>query len=134
MERIRGAYCEVGRVELGEPRPDMPDTLCLLVTEGEALGRRGGAGAPLTDWRLVAELEVESAGGVVEPYAKFSVEEDGVAEEEWECWPLERTFWLASTLSSVRKLALERLRKSERNEGAMTMEGEAFLCIYFTWA
>jgi hypothetical protein len=71
--------------------------------------------------RLVAELEVESAGGVVEPYARFSV------EEEWECWPLEGPFWLPSTLSSVRKLAFERLRKSERNEGAMTLEGDDFI-------
>lgn len=32
---------------------------------------------------------------------------------------------VVSALSSVRKLALERLRKSERNEGAMAGDGEA---------
>ena len=78
------------------------------------------------DWRLVAELEVERAAGEVDAYARFSVEEDGVAEEwawAWEWWP-------ASTLSSVRKLALERRRKSERNEGAMAMEHEF---SYLAW-
>lgn len=49
MDSIRGAYCEVGSVELGAPRPDMPETLCLLVPEGEACGRAGGGSAPLMD-------------------------------------------------------------------------------------
>lgn len=66
MERIRGAYCEVGRDELGAPRPDMPETLCRLLTEEGTAGREGRT-EPFMDFRLEAELESESAGGVVEP-------------------------------------------------------------------
>lgn len=96
-DRIRGAYCEVGRVVLGAPNPDMPETLCLLVTEGAAYGRKGRPGVPLPlvfplafplplpmDWRLVAELELERTGGGV-PKGRFTEEVEGVAAEE--CWP-----------------------------------------------
>lgn len=68
----------------------------------------------------MAELDVERPGGVVEPGGRCREEEDGVTEEEWTPL-LERPFCPASTLSSVRKLALDRLRRSERNEGAMAV-------------
>lgn len=88
MDRIRGAYCEVGRVVLGAPSPDMPDTLCLLVREGAAAGRKGRPGVPLPlglplafpfalpmVWRLVAEVEVDMTGGGV-PKGRFTEEEE----------------------------------------------------------
>lgn len=84
IDRIRGAYCEVGSFEFGAPKPDMPETLCLLVTEGAPLGRKGKPGVPLPiDCRLVAELWVERAGGVDAPKGKLTEEVDGVAVEEW---------------------------------------------------
>jgi hypothetical protein len=72
-------------------------------------------------WRFDAELELVSWGGVVPPYIEFNVEEDlFVVGAE----PLLDPFiplasLLESVLRSVRKLALERLLKSFRNEGAI---------------
>jgi hypothetical protein len=66
---------------------------------------------------LEAELEFMSAGGVVPPYIEFNVEEDFVVGTE-SFVPLEPPL-LESVLRSVLELALERLRKSFKNEGAI---------------
>jgi hypothetical protein len=64
------------------------------------------------------ELELQRAGGVVAPEAEFRVEDDGERTASWK--PLEGPWWKsAALLSSVLKLALDRLRRSFRNEGAM---------------
>jgi hypothetical protein len=49
IDRIRGAYGDVGRDDLcdGEPRPDIPDTLYLLLEDVDIVGRAGIGGAPL---------------------------------------------------------------------------------------
>lgn len=49
IERILGAYGDTGRVALcdGEPSPDIPDTLYLLLEDVDIAGRAGIGGAPL---------------------------------------------------------------------------------------
>jgi hypothetical protein len=119
MDNTRGAYCEVGRDELcdGAPNPDMPETLYRLLEEVERFGRFGRvpvgrAGGPLEVWgRLEVEREMGTAGGVVEPYVEFRVEDEA---------PLDPPM-LESVLLSVMKLALDRLRRSFKNEGAMVV-------------
>jgi hypothetical protein len=53
----------------GEPKPDIPDTLYLLLEEVEIVGRAGGTGGALLTrfWRLGEELEFASVGGVFPP-------------------------------------------------------------------
>lgn len=63
-----GAYCEA--FCNGEPRPDIPDTLYLLLADVKTEGRVGmGRGVPFAIklWRFEAEFELVSAGGVVPP-------------------------------------------------------------------
>lgn len=52
IDKIRGAYGDAGSVdvEAGDPRPDMPDTLCLLVDLEETTGRTGGRGGTLSNF------------------------------------------------------------------------------------
>lgn len=120
IDRILGAYGDVGRDIFcdGEPSPDMPDTLYLLLEDVDIVGRAGIGWAPslFNICRLVAELEFVRAGGVVPPYVEFRVEEDFVVGTE----PFVRFVpLLESVLRSVLKLALERLRMSFINEGAI---------------
>lgn len=76
---MRGAYGEVGREDFGagEPSPDMPDTLYLLLADVRAFGLVGGC-MLLRFCRFDAEFEVVSIGGVVPPYNEFKVDEDFV--------------------------------------------------------
>jgi hypothetical protein len=71
MDNIRGAYGDGGIDDFcdGEPNPDMPDTLYLLLEEVEIVGRAGGNGGGLLArvWRLGEELEFASVGGVFPP-------------------------------------------------------------------
>lgn len=75
IDRIRGAYGEVGRVDFGEgdPKPDMPDTLYRLLEDVETVGRMFGRGGGVLNcccWRFPAEGDLDSkddAGGVVAP-------------------------------------------------------------------
>ena len=71
MERIRGAYGDGGIEDFceGDPKPDIPDTLYLLLEEIEIVGRAGGSGGGLLAriWRLGEEVEVVSVGGVLPP-------------------------------------------------------------------
>jgi len=124
MDNTRGAYCEVGRDELcdGAPNPDMPETLYLLLEEVERFGRVlvGRAGGPLEVWgRLEVEREMGTAGGVVEPYVEFRVEDEAAIGAE-PLVPLDPPM-LESVLLSVVKLALDRLRRSFKKEGAMVV-------------
>jgi hypothetical protein len=123
IDKILGAYGDVGRDDFcdGEPRPDIPDTLYLLLEDVDIVGRAGIGGGPLLSsvWRLEAELEFVSAGteGVVAPYVELKVEEDFVVGTE-PFVPLDPPL-LESVLRSVLKLALERRRMSFKNEGAI---------------
>jgi hypothetical protein len=117
MDKIRGAYGEVRFEDFiaGDPRPDMPETLCLLLEDVDKFGRFGGRGGGMlpTYCRLEAELDLVSIGGVFPP--EFNVDVDFVVGTE--LWvPL-----LESVLRSVLKLALDRRRMSLRNEGAIGM-------------
>lgn len=51
MESILGAYCDVGREDLllddGDPNPDIPDTLYLLLDDVDIVGRGGTGGGIL---------------------------------------------------------------------------------------
>lgn len=49
IDSILGAYGDVGRVVFcdGEPSPDIPDTLYLLLEDVDTVGRAGIGGAPL---------------------------------------------------------------------------------------
>lgn len=71
MDTILGAKGDVGKEEFkadGEPRPDIPDTLCLLFKEAGPAGRAWGNWAMDPKiWRLEVELDVSKTGGVVEP-------------------------------------------------------------------
>jgi len=117
MDSIRGAYGDGGIFDFcdGDPKPDMPDTLCRLLDEVEIVGRAGGNGGGLLArfWRLGEELEVANVGGVFPPYVEFKVDEDCVLPAE----PLVPV--LESALPSVLKLALDRRRISLKNEGAI---------------
>lgn len=117
IERIRGAYGD-GGIDVfcdGDPKPDIPDTLYLLLEEVEIVGRAGGNGGGLLArfWRLGEEVEVVSVGGVLPPYVEFNVDEDCVFAAE----PLVPL--LESALPLVRKLAFDRRRMSLKNEGAI---------------
>ena len=48
MDRILGAYCDVGRDDFGEgaPKPAMPETLCRLLRGTGGGGREGIGDAP----------------------------------------------------------------------------------------
>lgn len=121
MDNIRGAYGDVGRDDFwdGDPSPDIPDTLYRLLEDVEIVGRAGGGGGRFPKvWRLDAEFELVSAGGVVPPYVEFKVEEDFVVGTE-PLVPLNPLPLLESVLLSVLKLALERLRISFKKEGAI---------------
>ena len=97
----------------------MPDTLYRLLEDVEIVGRTGGGGGRLPKvWRLEAEFDLLSAGGVVAPYVEFNVEEDFVVGTE-PLVPLDPLPLLESVLLSVLKLALDRLRISFRKEGAI---------------
>jgi hypothetical protein len=117
IDSILGAYGEVGRLDFcdGDPKPDIPDTLYLLLDDVDIVGRVGssGGGRLAKDWRFEAEFELVRIGGVVPPNVEFNVEEDFVAGTE----PLVPL--LESVDLSVLKLALERLRMSFKNEGAI---------------
>lgn len=76
IDRIRGAYGEVGRVDFGEgdPKPDMPDTLYRLLEDVETVGRTFGSGGGVPNCccccRFPAEGDLvrkDDAGGVVVP-------------------------------------------------------------------
>jgi hypothetical protein len=71
MDSIRGAYGDGGIDDFcdGEPKPDMPDTLYLLLEEVEIVGRAGGSGGGLLArfCGLGKELEAASVGGVFPP-------------------------------------------------------------------
>ena len=71
IDRILGAYGDVGRDDFcdGDPSPDIPETLYLLLEDVDIVGRAGIGGAPLlfNVCRLEAELEFVRAGGVVAP-------------------------------------------------------------------
>ena len=73
IDNIRGAYGEVGRDDFddGDPSPDIPETLYLLLEEVDIVGRFGGIGGGVgrlpSDCRLEAELESISVGGVAVP-------------------------------------------------------------------
>jgi hypothetical protein len=49
IDSILGAYGDVGRDVFcdGEPSPDIPDTLYLLLEDVDTVGRAGIGGAPL---------------------------------------------------------------------------------------
>lgn len=51
MDSIRGAYCDVGSDDFdwdGEPNPDIPETLYLLLEDAEIVGRLLGiVGGPI---------------------------------------------------------------------------------------
>lgn len=117
----RGAYGEVGSEEFcaGAPRPVKPDTLptVLCLVEGDiwTVGRLGRGGiAESSAAKFEAEFEDVSWGDLFScPPAEFKVEVEGVEP-------------VASLLEEdpsvdllVLKLALERRRRSLRNEGAM---------------
>jgi hypothetical protein len=126
---MRGAYGETGIVVLpfGDPKPDIPDTLCLLFVA--IVGRLGETGCwplPLLNvWRLVAEFGlVKGAGGVVPPDEEFKVEEDFVARTDSDSLlppvpVLESALPDVLPVFSVWNDDLERRRSSLRNEGAI---------------
>ena len=119
IDVIRGAYGDVGRDDFceGEPNPDMPDTEYLLQFDVNTVGRCGIGGAPLLFRVCKWEVEFVRAGGVVEPF-RLVVEDFLVGTEPLVPFvPLEAP--LESVERSVLKLALDFLRRSLRNEGAM---------------
>lgn len=69
MDKTRGAYGDEDFCA-GEPRPDIPDTLYLLLEDVMTVGRVGGGMLLPKLERFEAEFEVVSApgvGGVVPP-------------------------------------------------------------------
>jgi hypothetical protein len=112
-------------------------------TVGRVAGGGGGGMLPLPIyWRLDAELEVVRAGGVLfPPYVEFRVEEDLVEPLPLTAMAFVGFGRFASSAPSVRfglvfslidsellsflKLALERRRKSFRNEGAIVHLSES---------
>lgn len=119
MDSMRGAYGDDGMdIDCdGDPNPDMPETLFRLLVCVVMAGLAGKFGAPCFD-RFVEELELERVGGVVLPVPKLE------PNVELEC--VKGTGGIGSfslleiVLFSVRKLLLDRLRKSLRKEGAMS--------------
>lgn len=111
----------MGREEfgLGEPSPDIPPTDVLLLTFGRPLGT--GGGVPLVkDSRLEAEVEAVRAGGVFPSYEELAVDEDlivGIESFVSLVPPLLESVLLS--VEFVRKEALDLLRRSLRNEGAI---------------
>ena len=121
---MRGAYFDRGMLAfapgLGEPRPDIPETLCVLylltLLPLAGSGGRCGSGVVCSLEFLSCKLSAGSDwcpkdGGVTEPL-------DGAVP------------WLTapsldvSVDSSVRKLALDRRRSSLRNLGAIVKKVE----------
>lgn len=126
---MRGEYGEVGRDDFcdGDPNPDMPDTLYLLLEDVETVGRIGGGGGTFPKFcRLETEFELVSPGGVEPPYMEFRVEEDLVVGTE----PL--VSLLESVLLSVLKLAFDRLRMSFKKEGAI-LHLQTTLTLQLNW-
>jgi hypothetical protein len=120
IEVMRGAYGDVGKVALlfgedGEPSPYIPVEY-LLLEDVESCGLAATRGCGLfCPWeRFEDELDdCNPEGGVCEPTVELSVEVDFVVGT------VPSLVLLDSTDLSVRKLALERLRRSLRKEGAM---------------
>ena len=118
IDNIRGAYGEFG-IDIvceGEPRPDMPETLCRLLLEGAATEERLFGGAP-SFWRFEDEFEFESVGGVLEPLPKeeLIVEDDCVVGTELAV----SLFTLESVLFSFWNEDFDFLRISLKKVGAM---------------
>lgn len=62
MDRIRGEYGDAGKADFeeGDPKPDIPETLCLFDEFVEMFGR-------VMPFRLDDECEFGIVGGVVAP-------------------------------------------------------------------
>ena len=112
---MRGAYGEVG-IDIvceGDPKPDIPETLCRLLIDVATVGRFGSGGGEFPNFcKFEEEFEFESAGGVLPPYVEFNVDDDCVTGTD----PLPL---LESVLLSVLKLDLDLLRMSLKKGGAI---------------
>jgi hypothetical protein len=111
--KIRGAYCDTGRIAFGggDPKPDIPPTLYLL--EGTVPG--GTLSGPMLLLRASRLEALREMGGVLSPLPKTELrvedDSDDFASVLLVC---ELPFEL-----SVLKLALLLLRRSFKNEGAI---------------